>query len=101
MQIDRELVFRAEHQYVVQNEEEPKSKHPRIVITINTIDMAVSTRMIQSLQDLPDNRDSSVHVGCKAAKNIVRFYNRSAGVMAFDVCAAMQFYCGLGGNVNL
>ena len=29
-----------------------------------------------------DNHDKSVHVGCKKADNVVRFHNRTAGIMA-------------------
>lgn len=31
---------------------------------------------------IPESDDRSVHVGCKEDKNVPRFYNRSAGVMA-------------------
>jgi hypothetical protein len=65
-----------------EDDDEPKGKKPKIVVTINIIDMRVSSSTLQLVDDVPDNSDKSVHLGCKKAENVDRFQTRSAGVMA-------------------
>lgn len=44
--------------------------------------MRLSTKVLPLVDDIPSNDDKSVHVGCKQAGKVDRFYNRSAGIMA-------------------
>ena len=44
----------------------------------------MSTRMLQATTNLPTNDDTTVHVGCKKAKDVVRVYNRTAGILAIS-----------------
>lgn len=75
--------FCADHQYLEKSDDQPSvSKLPRIVITINSREMTASTRVLDCSKDLPDSDDRTVHIGCKKATNVDRFYDRTAGVMA-------------------
>lgn len=65
-----------------ESETEPPTKKSRIVVTINTVDMKVSTKVMPLIGDIPDNDDRSVHIGCKKERNVNRFSSRSAGIMA-------------------
>lgn len=55
-------------------------KKKRIVVTINIIDMTVSSQVLPCVSDIPD--DSGEEVGCKEKSKVTRFYARTAGVMA-------------------
>lgn len=57
------------------------TKKPHIVVVINVADKKVTTRISSMSEDLPDNNDATVHVGCKKLENVPRFYNRTAGLM--------------------
>lgn len=69
------------HKHLDEPADATASKKPRIVVTINLKDLTVSEKILDQVQDLPDNEDTSVHVGCKKPKAVTRFYERSAGVM--------------------
>lgn len=67
----------------LEDEGQPAKKKGRIVITIDTIDMRCSSKVLPLIgDDLPSNEDTSVHIGCKLASNVNRFYKRTAGIMA-------------------
>lgn len=72
-----------DHSYLQdEDKDEQASKKPRIVININVVDQKISTRFLEYTEDLPSSEDSSIHVGCKQEKNVDKFYDRSAGIMA-------------------
>ena len=72
--------FCVKHEYL--DQPTTPTKKVRIVVTIDTLDLTVSTNILPYVQDLPNKDDRAVHVGCKSASSIDRFYERSAGVMA-------------------
>lgn len=74
--------FCADHQYLGEEVLEPKSKNPRIVLTINVPDKRVSTKIMDLTGDIPENTDKEVHIGCKKPGNVPTFYKRTAGLMA-------------------
>ncbi len=56
-----------------------------LVFVINLKDMKCFPKdpeLIESVKSLPDNDDTSVHVGCKSAKDVDKFYSRTAGILA-------------------
>lgn len=83
-----------EHAYLYKESCQPHEKRSRIVVTINLLDMKVSSKIQPLVNNLPDNEDKTVHIGCKKDTNVPRFSERSAGVMALirpcgiivDVC---------------
>lgn len=68
------------HHYL--EEQDGATKKGRIVVTIDTIDQRVSTKVLPYIDDLTANDDMSVHVGCKSSGKVNRFNERTAGVMA-------------------
>lgn len=72
--------FCADHQYL--DTSKCPEKKGRIVVTIDMVDARVSSKVLPFLDGIPDNSDETVHVGCKEARNVNRFYHRTAGVMA-------------------
>ncbi len=42
----------------------------------------MTERIVEATKDLPQNEDESVHVGCKKSKDVVPFFNRTAGILA-------------------
>ena len=64
------------------DEEEPPGKKPRKTVTIDSVNLRVSTKVVNLTKDIPENDDQSVHVGCKNSKNVDRFKRRFAGIMA-------------------
>ena len=51
------------------------------MVTIDCINMRSSTKVVTCTDQLPDNDDVTVHVGCKQANNVDRFSKRTAGLM--------------------
>lgn len=53
-----------------------------------------NTDFRQYTQDLPTNEDQTVHVGCKKAKDVIRVYNRTAGILAIvKPCGIIVDHC--------
>lgn len=73
--------FCYDHQDLESSDVEPRAKKPHIILTINVVDQKVSSRVSNLTGEIPANDDPSVHVGCKKAENVPRFYNRTAGLM--------------------
>lgn len=70
----------SDHSYL-EDDDQPPTKKPHIIVTINVADKKVSTRVANLSKELPDNEDETVHVGCKKPENVPRFHNRTAGLM--------------------
>lgn len=75
--------FCPQHHHLDPSANPQPTKKKRILVTINIPDQKVSTRVAELADSttVPDNNDESVHVGCKEARNVPRFFNRTAGVM--------------------
>lgn len=74
--------FCKDHSYLDKVDTQQQAKKGRITMKIDIKHMQVSTTVEDAAMDLPKNNDTSVHVGCKNAKSVDRFSERSAGVMA-------------------
>ena len=72
-----ESEFCSGHSYL-----DAKSKRPHFVLTIDSISMRSSSKVVNMTEGWPTSDDLSVHVGCKDAKKVDRFKKRSAGVCA-------------------
>lgn len=68
-----------------QSNNEPASKRPRLVLTINLRDQTCHSKHENYVSDLPANDDPAVHVACKQGKNVTTFHEKTAGVM-FIIC---------------